>query len=126
MQDLKTDLRKEIEALLQRHPGGLTAAQLAERTQADIGIVRSIVGRLRDKLLIHATRPGNSQTAYRWQTEPPMTTPPNRINKMDGRYIEARDNPPAPRRPGSDQHEQYGSRMGNVITYRDKTISHVQ
>lgn len=55
----------------------------------------------------------------------PSIAAPDRFNKMAGTYVPSRDNPIEPRRPRSDQHEQYGSRIGNVLYFRDKTIAYL-
>lgn len=125
-QDGRTQLRQDIESLLQRNPSGLTVPQLVERTGADIDAVRSIIGRLRDKLLIRATKPGNSNTAYHWaRGDMENNTPPNKINKMDGKY-EPLELLPFDGRPEANQHEAYGTRVGNKIYYRDGRVEDVK
>lgn len=121
MQDLKTDLRKEIEALLQQHPQGLSAMVLAQRTGAELDLVRSIIGRLRDKLKLRPEKRGKNQTQYIWMNQNVSAAKSNGINKMEGRYLcpELR---PFTGRPGCNQHEQFGSRIGNTIFHRDGTI----
>lgn len=123
MQDLRSDLRKEIEHLLQRHPSGLTAVQLADRTQAELPLVRSVIGRLRDKLKVKPAKPGNSNTPYKWMTDSaaPSIAKPDRINKMQGTYT-CPELKPFTGRPGCNQHEQFGSRIGDVVYHRDNTI----
>lgn len=118
----KTDLREEIERLLQAHPSGLTSAQLAERTGGDPELIKSILGRLKRSLAAKAVKPGSPNTKYIAITVDYSTSNPNRINVMAGTYQPQRDNPSMPSRPGSDQHEQYGSRIGNLIFHRDGTV----
>jgi hypothetical protein len=118
----KTDLREEIERLLQAHSSGLTSAQLAERTGGDPELIKSILGRLKRSHAAKAVKPGSPNTKYIAITVDYSTSNPNRINVMSGHYIPERDNPSMPSRPGSDQHEQYGSRIGNQIFYRDGTV----
>ena len=122
-------LRKEIERLLAMHPHGLTVHQIIERTEGGPDVVRSILGRMRDSGLIRSSHPGKHNTVYSFkppkEDKEPSMADPNRINKMAGVYNPERDNPSAPRRPNCDQSDQCGSRIGDVVYYRDKTIAYL-
>lgn len=111
--------------MLKLNPSGLTVPQLVERTGADIGAVRSVIGRLRDKLLIRATKPGNSNTAYHWAKDMEPPAPPNQINRMQGQYVPDQLKP-FEGRPEANQHMQYGSRVGSKIFYRDGRVEDVK
>jgi hypothetical protein len=84
-QDLRSDLRIEIEGLLQRNPSGLTCKQIAERTEGNISHIRGVINRLRDYGRIRALSPGSTHTAYAWCTGQGITTA-NQIDKMAGVY----------------------------------------
>jgi hypothetical protein len=84
MQDLRTDLRKEVEGLLKRNPSGLTVTQIVDRTEAPRDQVRSLINRLRDKLHIRAISPGQSNTAYRWHEGEAQVAKPNTTNRVGG------------------------------------------
>lgn len=121
----KSQLRIEIEALLKRHPHGLNTKQIAERVGAELGQVQGVLGKLRDQCLVRPA--GKANAPYIWINQEAKVTEalPNRISKMSGVYIPARDNEVSPKRPGSDQHELYGSRIGNKIFYRDGRVEEV-
>jgi hypothetical protein len=98
MQDLRTDLRKEVEGMLKRNPSGLTVTQIVDRTEAPRDQVRSLINRLRDKLHIRALSPGQSNTAYRWH-EGEQIAKPNTTDKFAGDVYtcpELRRNPGIP------------------------------
>ena len=118
-------LRKEMERLLQLYPTGISSTEMARRAQADPGHVRSIIGRMKSHCQIRSIKSGK-HTLYALVNEnKPTVANPNQINRMAGDYTPDRDNPPAPRRPGCDKHEQCGSRIGNVLYFRDKTIAYL-
>lgn len=57
----------------------------------------------------------------------PSIAQPNRLDmRAGGDYIPEKHNPRAPRRPGADQHERYGSRIGDRIYFRDGRVEDVQ
>lgn len=56
----------------------------------------------------------------------PSIAQPNRFDMREGVYRPEKHNPRAPKRPGSDDHERYGSRMGDRIYYRDGRVEDVQ
>ena len=84
MQDLRTDLRKEVEGLLKRNPSGLTVTQIVERTEAPRDQVRSLINRLRDKLHIRPLSPGQANTAYKWHEGEAQVAKPNTTNRFAG------------------------------------------
>lgn len=120
MQDLRTHLRKEIEDLIKRHPGGLTHAQLMERTGANSHQVHSVVGRLRDKLFIRAVRPGRPHTPYVWAESNmnDVPTPSNAINKMEGQYT-CPELKPFTGRPNCNDHMKWPSLQGKTRVWPD-------
>lgn len=124
-QDLRSDLRKELERLLQQYPRGITAADLAQRTQADAGLVRQTISRLHTKGLIRSTDPGKPSTKYVWFNESMAVAASSRSDKTQDDYEPAIHNPPLPGRPKQDDHHQHGSRMGDWIVYRDGTKKHI-
>ena len=119
-------LRKEMERLLQLYPHGISTSEMARRARSDVDHVRSIIGRMKHAGQVRSDKSGK-QTVYVWSdaASKPSMANPNQINRLAGDYIPERDNPPAPRRPGCDQHEQCGSRIGNVLYFRDKTIAYL-
>ncbi len=119
-------LRKEMERMLQLYPTGISSTEMARRAQADPDTVRSVIGRMKSQCQIRSIKSGR-HTLYVWVdgNKKPSMANPNQINRMAGDYTPDRDNPPARRRPGCDQHEQCGSRIGNVLYFRDKTIAYL-
>lgn len=119
MQDLRTQLRKEVEELLKRNPAGLTHAQLLERTESNTQQIHSIVGRLREKLLVRALNPGKPHTPYVWVDDTAaIPAPSNAINKMTGTYTcpELR---PFDGRPNCNDHMKWPSLQGKTRVWPD-------
>ena len=121
----KTDLCRELEKLLAKHPTGLTALELAKRVDVDLQDVRGTLSNMRTREVIGSTDPHKHSTRYYLITHDVVVAAPNTTSRMEGVYIPARDNPPMPGRPGMDDHMQFGSRMGQVIHFRDGTKKHI-
>ena len=122
--DLRTDLRREIEHLLDLNPSGLSAAELAERTAADLIHVRSIISRLRERNIVRSAKPGAPNTPYVKTDTVTTIAQPNTINKVSGNYV-----PPVwgheIARPEGNHHQQHGSRRGNHIYHLDGRVEPV-
>lgn len=119
-------MTEEIIGLLKRNETfGLNAKEIAEHLNADVLTVRRHVRNLIQKCKIYSSSPSSSKTKYLIQQLADPIARPNTIQKMAGVYRPERDNPTSPRRPGHDQHENCGSRMGNTIFFRDGRIQKV-
>lgn len=119
-------LTEEIIHVLKKHDTfGLNAAEIAEKINADVNEVRRQIRSLLKKSKIYSSTPNSSNTKYLIQSFASQIAKPTQINKMAGVYRPERDNPTSPRRPGHDQHENCGSRMGNTIFFRDGRIQKV-
>ena len=121
----KSDLREEIERLIQAHPSGLTSAQIIERTGGEPDLVRSIINRLKRTHAARALSPGAPNTRY-VAIDPDKVIEVKRISMQDGDYVPERDNPAAPMRPGSCEHESCPSRIGNRLFYLDGRVEDVK
>lgn len=121
----KSKLRIEIEALLKRNPNGLNTRDIAERVGADLVQVQRVITRLREQLSVRPT--GKHNAPYVWINDGDKVTEalPNRISKMSGLFVPSRDSEISPKRPGSDQHELYGSRFGDWVHYRNGSKKHI-
>lgn len=121
----KKTIKDRVSDLIMLSAEPITAPQIVSRLKVDADSVYSSIRRLMSERVLTTHRVDGATTAYTWRGKSDAPRAPGRrVNVMSGDYVPS-ELKPFDGRPNCNQHEDYPSRMGSLLIYRDKSIQHL-